>query len=299
MEMYFDFNFDLNNADGKNSEFVYAFNEQVNIARDLRVFTGDYKGVEQIVILMREYKDSLIEKFGDKDGVQKYKDIFLEGGLSKEEFAAKSLFNAMRYSIAYGVAGKSVRKSFFGEDDGSDNVTTNLVNNTLCATFPRIPSDFIVEMVKEYKSEKNKQSNCYSTSEYIGRTLGRDEQIKYVKENIDAMYTNNQRFKEVWSRVKKFYSETDPISSVVTSPIAIPVFAIVGTIKVFGGEAGEMKMDDIIGMIEESFGNIKNKIANFKKDVGAFLRLDIGDKIISIRKDAIKADAPKSSKFNL
>jgi len=286
--------FDFNKNYTKTSYAAYAEsqNEQHDVNGGVHMGVHNYKEIDDIKGLMKEYKSALIDKHGSKIGLQEYKRMFLDNGAIKENESAERLYNALRYSIAYGAVGANIKNEFFSKGLSVDSTTglqssginpsqaIDKVNNAISIGLPTVPKEFVMEMVKSNRNQKINFFDLNNKQLEIGNNLGRSKQIDFVKNSVDVMYTKTQRFKEVLSDLKTYNKESDFFTQLITAPIVLPTVIVAGAIKVFSGEAGVMKMNDAIDNVISSFKELKDNTVNVTK---LFTLDGLAEKLVKFR----------------
>lgn len=269
-------------------------NAQEHIYGDSGLTTNIYVQLDKTKELMHEYKDALVEKFGQKEGESKYNNLFLDNGKIDEDIAIRRIYNAVNYSISYGASGKDITNEFFKgiksegifeqKKESSVEVSNNAmecVRKAVQQAIPNLPSRFVDEITNDYKLHKNHMVSLHSESFEISKT-SRDDQIRFIKENLDTMSTYGQRFRECVSQVKTLNN----LEKIIYSPI----IATLGVVKVLGGQSAIMKLDDAVDAIPNKFQKLIEKVStatdSIKNDAKGFFNIDlISDKIKSLRED--------------
>ena len=261
MKQYFDFNLKYADQFSKHvlsetekNESVFAWNNQVRLMNDKNISAEEYRDIDNIKDIIPKYSKHLICVPGEE-----YK-------------LAKHIYNAMKYSIVYGAEGEDISKSFFATVTSAHDS----VKKGIKTAYPFLPDELIAEVTSNYASKKSTSRNMYQHSETLKEVEGREKQLEYISLVIDPLTTKTQRFKSVLSDVKAFYTDinTPLIVNVITLPVAVPLIALGGAVKVFAGESGELRLQDnvekiITGLneIKESvtFKNVKNNLSKLRE----------------------------------
>ena len=283
MKLYFDFKGTDNTKsfrDNNDPNFIEAWNQQCYINTDRYMYKQDFKILDSI-------KEKLDGEY--KKNPEEFKANVLNNGQLSMDEAARGVYSAIRYSIIYGAQGKCCWNDFFNDNLGDmtgkkiEEVPTlkafKDVVDSVTAAIPEISPNVLKGIVSDFRNSEIQRVELSKAADNEGKLLGRDAQIEFVKNSIDSQYTTSQKFRAVMSSLKEhFNGPSVPSSSLGEAVVMTAVKAVTYTamapfaaaalgVKVLGGEATEMKIQDAADKVGEKYFELADGISKVKNNV--------------------------------
>lgn len=283
MKHYFDFNNSFDNSlksplklklerQEKNAAYV----DQIDVQEGIGMTSQNYKEMDQIKDLLKGYRQYLINENENEIGKSIFAHDVLEGGHVSLGHAVKNLYNAMRYSIAFGAKGKNIEDDFLSDDMDIQKKATQSVKDAILKAMPLTPENLVDTLLENYRTTRSQHMQTLEVAYDYEKWPDRKKQIEFIKENIDATTTITQRFKAVLSEVKTSWRDSQPLTykgnmealvmgtlELGANIIMTPLMVLDGAVKTLVGESGEMKITDAVDEIAKKLENLGQKINSF------------------------------------
>lgn len=257
-----------NSLEFKTAQEASDYNWATRLQKNCRSSKDNINNVVEIEAIqgfINNAKLNLVNQLGLEQGLSTFNRDFLSNGQASETQLVRSIHNAIIYAVRFdALKTNAVRQMQTSE---IERPLTDSVIKSMSRVGVNMPDSLVSDIVHSYREQKGVWNALSQESNRIKEDFGRKAQIEYVKNNLDPLYTNMQRFKEVKNDVVEWMKDTNPLLLLVAAPIAIPLLAVGGGTRVFFGRAGEMALDEFIDKCAKKIDGMKKTFSEIKYGV--------------------------------